>query len=153
MDEGEVAFGGQAMGIVGGVVHRVAFQQHPRAELGGLLDLNERGQLRHDDGRRDAEPRGVVGDALGVVAGGHRDHAARALLFRQARELDVGAAVLERRAVLEGLELERDVAPQQLREPLRAQARRTDDLARERLRRGFDVCEPDRHGAQGNRGA
>ena len=39
-------------------------------------DLHEGRRPRHDDGRRDTEPLGVVGDGLGMVAGRHCDDAA-----------------------------------------------------------------------------
>jgi hypothetical protein len=91
--------GGHRRGVQG-----VARQQNLGAELAGLLDLGERRELRHDDGRRNAQALGVIGDALGMVAGGHGDHAPLGLLVAEALELDQGAAVLEGARVLEALE-------------------------------------------------
>ena len=59
---------------VGAVQHDVG------AELAAIGDLDERREARHHDRHRDAEQAAVVGDALRVVAGGGRDHAALALL-------------------------------------------------------------------------
>ena len=51
-----------------------------RAVPARVLDLGVGREGRHDDGGRDAEPAGVIGHALGVVAGRHGDDAALALL-------------------------------------------------------------------------
>ena len=82
---------------------------HLGAEPAGGGDLHERRRLRHDDGRRNAEPLGVVGDGLGVVAGRHGDDAARAFVRRQRQQLDQRAALLERGGRLQILVFDPDV--------------------------------------------
>ena len=44
MDEGEVALGGKPMRIGRGLVHALALEHDPGAELRGVLDLHERRQ-------------------------------------------------------------------------------------------------------------
>ena len=58
--------------------------------------LHEGRRHRHDDGRRDFQPRGVIGDRLGVVAGRHGDDAALAFGLAQRSKFVERAAVLER---------------------------------------------------------
>ena len=55
---------------------RLAFEDHVGAEARVAAIFTKGVGARHDDGRRDAEPLGVVGDGLGVVAGRHGDDAA-----------------------------------------------------------------------------
>ena len=60
----------------------VALQHDRRAEAFGAVDLGEGRALGHHDRRRDAEPARVIGDALRVVAGRHRDDPGAALVRR-----------------------------------------------------------------------
>src|SRR3546814_9886594 len=53
---------------------------------------------------------GVVGDALGMVAGGHGDDAAPRLVGSQVAEAHVGAAVLEGARALQVLQLQVQLA-------------------------------------------
>ena len=64
------------------------------------------------------------GDRLAVVAGTRGDHARRALLGLEARELDVGAADLERARALQVLGLEQHRPAREPRERLRGVDRR-----------------------------
>ena len=82
MDEGQVALGRDLAREHRRVLDRIALEHDLGAELRGLLDLHERRQARHHDGRRNPEPRRVAGHALGMIAGRHGDHAARPLLLR-----------------------------------------------------------------------
>ena len=84
---------------------------------------------RHHDRGRDAEPAGVVGDALGVVAGRHGDDAAAAGLLGELDQPVVGAALLERGGVLEVLEFQPQLAARDLGERPGQQAGRALDLA------------------------
>ena len=65
------------------VLERVALEHDLGAEHAGVLDLRGGREARHHDDRTDAEPLRVVGDALGVIARRHRDHAGRALGRRE----------------------------------------------------------------------
>ena len=55
-------------------------EHHLGAEAARVLHLHRRREARHDDGRRHAHALRVVGHALRMVAGRHRQHAARALV-------------------------------------------------------------------------
>ncbi len=95
---------------VGGSLERFPVQDHLGAMLARVLRFHLRRAFRHDDGGRDAEAAGVVGDALGVIAGRHGDDAAAALLGRENRQAIEGAALLVGRGELQVLELEPDLA-------------------------------------------
>ena len=106
-----------------GAVDAVALQQHPRAEALGALHLVEGRALGHDDGGGNGEALGVIGDALGMIAGGHGDDAGLGLLRRQAAQLVAGAAVLERAGELLVLQLQRRSRPHRWRRPAAAPKR------------------------------
>ena len=72
-------------------------QHDPGAQLPGALHLHERRVGRHDDGGVDAEPGGVVGDGLGVVAGRHGHDARGPLAVVEREQLVERAPLLERR--------------------------------------------------------
>ena len=67
---------------------------------------------------------GGIGDALCVVAGARRDHAARALSLREVSDPVVGAAELVAEDGLEIFALEQDLVLQALREVERRLERR-----------------------------
>ena len=69
MHEDELLRRGQAMRLGGRLRQRVAVQHHARAVTARVLHLHVGREGRHDDGRGDAETPGVIGHALGVVAG------------------------------------------------------------------------------------
>jgi hypothetical protein len=141
VNESQIALGRDLVREHGSILDRIALEHDLGAKLGGLLDLHERSQARHHDGRRDSQPRGVAGHALGVIAGRHGDHAAAPLVLAEARELDASAALLERRATLKRLELQRDVAAQEPGQVLRRQARREHHLTLELAGGGLHVGE------------
>ena len=91
--------------------------------------FTERRGHRHHDGRGDAEPRRVVGDGLRVIAGRHRDHAARAIVAVERGELVERAALLERIGDLQILVFDEHLGAGQLREPRRRQHRRAQNAA------------------------
>ena len=98
--------------------------QHHVGTVGlGGVDLQGRGDLRHQDRGLRAALTGGVGHALGMVAGGGGDDAAGQLLFAQGGDLVVGAADLERSGDLQVLGLEQYRVAGHLR-----QDRRRDDL-------------------------
>lgn len=78
-------------------------EHHFRAKRFGIPDFHERCGLGHDDDRRHAQPPGVVSDRLRVIAGGHRDYAARPHKIGQRREFGERAPFLERPGQLHGL--------------------------------------------------
>ena len=109
-----------------GVVVAVAVQHDLRAARLDRGDLDVRRGHRHDDRRRAAELLRGERHALRVVAGGGRDHAARALGGREVRHLVVGAAQLEREHRLLVLALEQHAvaeAPRQRRRELERRSR------------------------------
>ena len=75
----------------------------------------------------------MVGHALGVIAGRHRDHAAPALFVTQLQEGVERAAFLERTRDLARLELEKHVTTGKVRERARAAGRRAHDTAAQAL--------------------
>ena len=78
----QAAFARQRVGGAARGDEAVALEHDRRAERLGAVDLGERRALGHHDRRRDAEPARVIGDALRVVAGRHRDDPGAALVRR-----------------------------------------------------------------------
>ena len=93
--------GRERAGEVGAREHHLGF-----VDL-GARDLGERRVGGHDDGRRDPEPVGVVGEALRVVAGRRGHDPFGPVRLRQRQEEVEGAPFLERRRELQVLELQR----------------------------------------------
>ena len=145
MDEGEAALGGERLRAHLRLRHALALEHDLGAVRPRRLDLHERRGHRHHDGGRDAQPRGVVGDRLGVVAGGHGDHAPRPRGGVERGELVERAAVLERVGDLEILVFHMDVGAGQRRELGGRQHRRAQHLARDRAARRLDVRNGDAH--------
>ena len=85
----------------------------------------------------------MVGDALRVVAGRRRDHAAPALLGREQQQRVARAALLEAAGALQVVELAVDVRAGELRQRDRLDARRQVDAAGDPRAGGFDVGERD----------
>ncbi len=115
-----------------------AMEHDGRAELATVRDLDQRGEFRHHDGDGNAEQPAVVGDALRVVAGGGRDHAALALLGREEQQRVARAALLEAAGALQVVELAVDLRAGEMRQRDRrrrmATGRRRRRSARGRLR-------------------
>jgi hypothetical protein len=101
--------------------------------------LDEGRRLRHDDGRRDAEPAGVVCQRLGVVARARGDHAARPLLRAQAEQPVQRAPLLERAGALQVLQLQVQPPGDGVGKPQRRRARREEDAARKAVPGGADL--------------
>jgi hypothetical protein len=141
MDEHEALFERQLARLGVGVVKHVAVQHDGRAVARGLGDFHGRRRLGHDDGRRDAEPLGMISDGLRMVAGRSRDHAARALLGRQLKQFVERAAFLVGGGELQILELEPDFGADELRQRAANQHRRADDGSLDALGRGADVVD------------
>ena len=130
----------------GGLGQAVAVQHHRRAEALGVGDLVERRRARHHDGRRDAECGGVKGDRLGVVARRHGDDAGAPFRRAQRQQLVERATLLERRGVLQVLQLEEQPRAADLGQGARMHARRVHDAACDGGGGGADVFNRDRHG-------
>ncbi len=96
MDEHQAFFGGKLQGMFIGLVVAVAVQHGARAIAAHRRDLDLRGGARHDDQRLDPAFAGAQRHALRVIARRSGDHAPRAFLVGQVRNLVVGAANLER---------------------------------------------------------
>ncbi|MGY4620673.1 hypothetical protein ACVWZ4_005900 [Bradyrhizobium sp. USDA 4472] len=91
------------------------FQGRPRddhfgAVVPGVLDLHHRRAHRHHDRGGNAEPLGVIGDALRVVACRHCDDAVRTFFRGQRSEAIESAALLERGGELKVFEFEPELA-------------------------------------------
>ena len=128
------------------IVEHVAVKDDLGAVAGGLRHLHRRRRRRHDDRRRNAEPLGMIGDRLRVIAGRRRDHAARALLGRQLQQFVERAALLVGGGELQILELQPDFGADDFGQGPADQHRRADDRALDALRGGADVV--DRRGLQ-----
>ena len=82
VDKGQAVFAGERLCRFARSGEAVAFEHDLGAERFGVIDFDERRALGHDDRRRDAETPRMIGDALGMVAGRHRDDAGAALRRR-----------------------------------------------------------------------
>ena len=146
MNPGEAALVRQRLGFRLRLDQRLAFEHDRGPVLLRRFDLHGRRGHRHDDGGGNVEPRRVVGDRLGVVAGGHGDDAGASFLGRERGQLVERAALLERVGDLEILVFDVDVGPGERRKPRRRQHRRAQDLAGNGAAGGFDVGGGDGHG-------
>ena len=144
VDQSQPMLGDLVVHIAAAVVQVLASQHNRGAEFLGPADLVERCVLGHDDGRRNSQPFGMVRDPLGMIAGGHRDHAAFARAGVQTLQLDQRAAILERSRELEIFELERNAAAGQPGKRRGVDGRRVDHLAGDLCRGGADVVDVDR---------
>ena len=122
-----------------GLVEIVAEENDLGAVLARVRNLDQRRSPRHDDGRRDALARRVVGDRLRVVARGGGDDAALARRGRELQDLVEGAALLEGAGHLQVLELEAGARPAVPRHRLGAGAGGEVDAAADALARLLDV--------------
>ncbi len=109
-----------------GVGVRVAVKRHLRAERPHRLDLQLGRRHRHDDHRARPQLARRQRDALRVVAGAGRDHAAAERGRRQVDHLVVGAAQLEAEDRLQILALEQDLGAETRRQQRRDVERRLD---------------------------
>ena len=80
-----------------------------------------------------------------MVARAHGNHAALALGVSQLRQLVAGAALLERRGVLQIFKLQVNLRPGELRERFRFNARRVQQMAVQALGGLFDIGQAE-HG-------
>ena len=146
MDEDELLRVGQALRLGRRLGQRVAVQDDLRAVRPRMRDLGVGREGRHDDGRRDAEPAGMIGNALCVVAGRHGDDAAPAFLVGELKQRVQSSALLEGGGELEILELHPNAGPRDARQRLAVEAGRAHDGARDARGRGAHVGERDGEG-------
>ena len=139
MHPNQLALGGDLLGAHLRVGHRLAVQHHGRAVRFGRRDLHERRRHRHHDGGRNVQPLRMIGDRLRVIAGRHRDDAARAFGLAQRGELHQRAALLERVGDLQVLVFDPHLRAGELRQLRRRQHRRAQHLAPDDAPRGLDV--------------
>ena len=129
----------QLFGLHARVVERVSREDHFGVKAPRALDLDGRGEARHHDHGRNSHPLRVKGDALSVIAGGHRDHSARAFLRAQRAQPVQRAALLEAGRELQVLEFQPDFGLRDPRQRARVQKRRDFDLAGDPLCGAPDV--------------
>jgi hypothetical protein len=91
------------------IVEGIAVDDDFAAEVAHGLDLDRRRRGGHDDDGTHAKARGGHGDALGVIAGGSADDAARSLFSSERGELVVGATNLEGKYRLQVFALEQNL--------------------------------------------
>ncbi len=130
-----------------GLVVAGALHDDIGAKALGFLHLHERRADRHDDGRRNAQPLGVIGQALGVVAGRRGKDAAGAFAGIEQQELVQRSAFLERRGELLVFRLDPQIGAGHRRQALRKGARRSHDVAVQSAGGGLDIGVGDAHGA------
>src|ERR1017187_8664698 len=109
------------------------------AELTGVLHLRERCSLGHDDGGRYAQPPGMIGDPLRMIARRHGNDTTLALIEVKRQQLVEGAALLEGRCELQVFEFEEDLGAGQSRQRARMPGWRDLDCARNRARGALDI--------------
>ena len=124
----------------GFAVLAVAVIQHDLGAIGlGALALGQRRIGRHHDGRLHAQDLRRMRDALGVVAGRERHHAAAARVQRDRRQLVEGAAELERSGPLQHFRLQEHPGSHAFAENRRRQQRGAHRIRRQHARGGIDV--------------
>ena len=143
MDEGEALAVGQQRRVRARLGQVRAVQHHAGAELAAVGHLDQRRELRHDDGDRDPQQAAVVRDALRMVAGRDGDDAGPSGRFRQQQQRVAGAAFLEAAGALQVVELAEDMRAGELRQRYRLDAGRLVDAAADALARGEDVVDAD----------
>jgi hypothetical protein len=131
-------------GIDGGSVDAFPMNQNPGAEACGSLDLGEGRALGHHDGRGNAKTLGMIGHTLGVVARRHGDDTGCLCLGIEARQLVVGAAVLERARVLQVLKLQHHLfGAGCFRQAWRGDGRGAHDMTRNHRSGAADIVDGD----------
>jgi len=122
MHEDQVLAPRDLVGVVLGFGELLTMQHHPCAQQPRLLNFVEGRVDRHDDGCRDAEPRGVMRYPSRMVARRHGDYAAASLVCIESRQLAERAVLLERGRELLIFEFEVDLGTGDGRQGLRARA-------------------------------
>ncbi len=137
----------EILGAGRGLVVTRPLDDHIGTEALGLLDFHERRADRHDDGRWNAQPLGMIGQALGVIAGRRREDAAGAFAVTQQQQLVERAALLEGRGELLVFRLDPQIGAGHRRQALRKGAGRSDDVTVQSVGGGLDIGVGNAHGA------
>ena len=127
MDHGRAADDRERLRVQGRFAVGLALEDDGRTELTRAPDLDVGRCARHDDRGRHVQAPGVIRQALRVVAGRCRDHAARLLRFRQLQQRVERAPFFERTGELQLFELETDLDADRFGEPRCVAARRHRD--------------------------
>ena len=143
MNPNELALIRQRFGPCLRLEQRFAGEHHFGAKHLSCLDLHERRRHRHHDGGRYAKAARMIGDRLGVIARGHRDHAAAALVRVEGGKLDAGAALLERISDLQILVFDVNLRAGECRKRRRRQHWRAQHVAADGRTCGLDVGQGD----------
>ena len=141
MDESEAMLGGQGVGVVAGFAQGLALEYHLGAVVHGMAHLDVRRRRRHDDGRGDPQPVGMVSDALGVVARRHGDDARPLFRLIETEQGVERTPFLERGGELMVLELDEDLGAGKPGEGQRSLGLGPHDRTADRRRRVADVVE------------
>ena len=143
VDVGQPAFFADAVRVRLRFGEIFSVQDDGRAELLAVADLDERRVFRHHDRRGNAKQLALIGEGLGVIAGGGRDDAALLLFRRQLRQGVARAAFLEAAGALQVLELAENFHARDLAQRNRRLAGRIINRALDSLPRLFDVLQRD----------
>ena len=143
VDHGEILRLAMRARELGGLLQRLAGNDGLGAVTPGVLDLHHRRAHGHHDAGGNAKPMCVIGHALRMVAGRHRDHAAPAFVRRQRQQPVERAALLEGRGELQVLEFQPELAAADLAQRPALVAFGDDDRAGNGSGRGFDIVERD----------
>jgi len=149
MHPDEIAFGRDRLGARLRLRERFPVKDDGGAKRLGRLHLHERGRHRHDDGRRNGKPPGMIGHRLGVVAGGHGDHAAAAFALAERGELHARAALLEGVGDLQILVFDENLGAGQGGERRRRECGRAQHMPGDHAPRRLDIGE--RHDRRASR--
>ena len=143
MDHGEILRLAMRARELGGLLQRLAGDDDLGAVTPGVFDLHHRRTHGHHDAGGYAEPIGVIGHALRMIAGRHCDHAALSFVRRQRQQSIERAALLEGRGKLQVLEFEPEVAAADFAQRPALVAFADHDGTADRSRRGGDVAGRD----------
>ena len=143
VDVGQAAFFTDAVRVGLRFGEILSMQNDGRTEFLAVADLDERRVFRHHDRRGNAKELALIGQGLGVVAGGGRDDAALLLFRRQLREGVARAAFLEAAGALQVLELAENLHARDLAQRNRRLAGRIINRAIDSLPCLFDVFQRD----------
>ena len=116
MDRRKPLLRNHPVGQRAGFGHRLAKEDDFCAVAFGVPDLVEGRMHRHDNSGRDAEPCGVIGHSLRVIARGNRDHASFPRRVVERKQLQKSAPLFEAARGLHVLVLDGDARTRKRRE-------------------------------------
>ena len=143
MDKGKPAFFGNLIGPRLGIVEPLAMQYDIGLMAFSLLYFYRRRVFGHNDRDRYAEPMAMIGNALRMVAGRSRDHAALAFTVRQLEQLVQRTPFLKRSGELQIFKFQPDIRARQIRERLALHGRGPNDRIGNALMRSAYALQRD----------